>query len=219
MRVTALVVFCLLAIVVLPVGGQLADWQWAKIPNSVKARFTIQDQNGVYASVMLVRMDQTITMSLSPGTTPEEATQHLNIGKMLVGWREYLTVWVEVSRTGDFWPTNFSFVQDREQYNVGSRDYSDLGGVFSGRLLGGTLTVGVIALSNSLSLYKPFAVYYGQYKVADMGPLGPQASIATRAAPQVKAPQAPSSPWWTSWWFQLFLWLMVIGSVARLLGY
>jgi len=78
-------------------------------------------------------------------------------------------------RAGYWWPTRLSLVQESTQYEVGYGDYARWSGLYSGQLVAGTVTIGILAVPARIDTTKPFRLYYDGVMKGEMGPFAPGA--------------------------------------------
>lgn len=150
---------------------RMSDETWSAEPGRYKTQFAVKGaSDGISATVRVFRL--TPEFFASSGETSIEDARRLiaNGSTVLFGGRETVIVWVEVSSNGEFRPTDLCFVQGAFQNDVGASDFKALVGPFSGRLVAGTVSVGMVALPKGIDLAHPFSVYYGGVRRGQLGP-------------------------------------------------
>jgi len=152
------------------------DPEWSayqRIPANVKAQFRIGDfGSGLFAFVWVFWVTP-LTLADPIGLSEDAAPGFWTAMHNKFGERGGLAVYVQPVRAGYWWPTSLSFVQESTQYQVGYGDYARWVGPYSGQLIAGTVTIGVLAIPVGIDTTKPFLLYYDGVMKGEMGPLTP----------------------------------------------
>jgi len=152
------------------VKGETWEGIWERLPANAREQFRIGDGgNQPFAYVMLYWLTPQI-MAGARGISEDDAAAYYSAAHNALGGRE--VIWVSVSplRTGYFWPRDLSFVQGTTQFAVEFTDYAKVSGPFSGQLIAGTVTAGLVAIPAGVDITKPFLVYYDAEMKGEMGP-------------------------------------------------
>jgi len=167
--ITIVIVMGVLLVVSFSVFGQVADEVWNQIPLAEKAHLITTAYSGSRKLSIMCYASTESTIRRLEGPVAANA----DIEEALGG--HFLNVTVQSYGNNYFWPKDFAFTQNNQQYNVNvnarSVGYLPMNDAFwGGEMKPSTLAYGVIKIPDGIDTNRSFTIWYDDVS-ATLGPI------------------------------------------------